>query len=385
MFANADLMTCARINTWAGVRDEMALTEWLLSDERSYRIAAARFRDLGRLPARAAKYLGGTSCDVQDPAVIQCSKRTYDTVPEPEAAALSQKIISAAGHELGLMSALKTITETMLCAVVKYLRVTMALTRLGDAINNTDLNAPEPPVKDAPKAKPGSAPPKCSRRSFRWALSPAKAYGFDEMKARYGYDVRGTSAYWIEKRANSLRRRWEVYHASTPKNLTPKKSKGDPPEPQKLTLTPDIDAPLTTKHFEPADADYNSIWPPIVLPAGPPTRDAAQEAFVQALNTDTEAKPIKLTSALAARLNPSTAKNGHPANGKDGRRDRFFPNQIAANTAVPALVSDRGARVSVLSVGLSAATRAQPKPVKANRKTRRANASKRRQLCRAPP
>ncbi len=107
-----------------------------------------------------------------------------------------------------------------------------------------------------------------SQPAFRWRESPASIYKFKEQTAALGYDPRGTSVYWIERRAAQLRAQWKRHHR--PPSTRPPIAKIP------KTCTAD-DRPMRLKDFKPADADYGSIWPPIELPAPPQARPGACE------------------------------------------------------------------------------------------------------------
>ncbi len=142
-----------------------------------------------------------------------------------------------------------------------------------------------------------------SRPAFRWRESPASIYKFKERTEKLGYDPRETSAYWIEARANALRRRWRAQ--TTSEALKPSLPHLPKPDMQ-IDMIPPRAADIPLREFVPADADYGTVWPPLALPDGPPQIN--RSGFTKPQNKERRtAAPERRTQNLTARV--ETAKH----------------------------------------------------------------------------
>ncbi len=110
-----------------------------------------------------------------------------------------------------------------------------------------------------------------SRPAFRWRASPASIYNFKQKTAELGYDPRETSAYWIERRANALRRRWTAYAKQNSCEPDTSSVAGQTKRARREIIPPNSERDdVTVEDFVPAAAHYGEIWPPLMLPPGPP-------------------------------------------------------------------------------------------------------------------
>ncbi len=259
----------------------LRLTDWILEDPDGYEAARAARRRLGRLPRRAqgARVLFNSDQDI----------KTYDGLPAKALARIAQHICGAAGDENGLLWALRGITRSVIAPLLAYMRVNFALARLAVAIGEqpppserhdppSTQNYPgeddlAPPVLAVRSGAPQPRPKTAARHmiktppTFTWAQTPRAIYGFEALQAQWGYDPRGTSVHWIEKRAARLRAAWQRHHSGVaPPPPPPHPPVAPVPEPEPEPAP----TPTPVRHFVPVDADYNTIWPPVELPKAPP-------------------------------------------------------------------------------------------------------------------
>ncbi len=191
----------------------------------------------------------------------------------------------------------------------------------------SSLEVPDKPLvfRDDTAAKP--------RPTFRWRESPASVYKFKEQTEKLGYDPRETSAYWIETRANALRRQWRAQTKSEAlKPCPPHLPKPD----MQIEITPPRAADIPLREFVPADADYGTIWPPLALPDGPP-KPARQSMGA------------KQVSVKARALEPGLIHDVAPAKGGYGTSSQAaaIEGRVLGLGEQPLTVADpRGMRIN---------------------------------------
>ncbi len=277
----SETQTYRRIDRRAKLRRNPGLY-WIREDPGGFAAALTAQKTLGRLPRALRK------THVQ---FDEDEARTYGGLPGGTLAQLAGRLVLTALDESRCLFVLRGIAEAVLAPLTAYLRVKLALQTLEETITQCCHSGLDPedreiemlstchPALDAGPPEMGDdsvLPLEVTDKpvvfrddtaakptpSFRWRESPATVYKFKQKTADLGYDPRGTSVYWIERRAAQLRAQWKRHHR--PPSTRPPIAKIP------KTCTAD-DRPMRLKDFKPADADYGSIWPPIELPAPPLT------------------------------------------------------------------------------------------------------------------
>lgn len=129
-----------------------------------------------------------------------------------------------------------------------YLSVKQSLAGLGAPLK---LRAPS----RVPRRKPAS---------FKWRVSPAKTYRWAYVARTLGFDMRDTSAFWIERKCAQARAK----AAQDARDL--RALKLDTPDYWDAADTPklkrDAGDPVMVRTFEPIRADdLDMIWPPVTV------------------------------------------------------------------------------------------------------------------------
>ena len=288
-----------------------AKINWMIEDFDSFHAASLRKLILGSLPKRAAKY-GCSEFDLED-------EREYCgddgvSVKGSALAGVAAYIVRCAVHPIDYLFSLRNVPSNAVKPIKAYLRVKLAMGRLKAEINNASNPSPEDCSSEVPDQvwddKSNKPPP-----TFTWHTSPAKSYGFKEMTETYGYDPRDTSVYWIEKRADALRRKWKNHG----QKMRGEAVKTRVRTPKDIIIEPDETTEPVIKYFTPADADYNSVWPPVKMPEGPPK--AAAGTAAKDIENDIATSALVPASDAVTEIAATFGMTAHPRQTQNQTRE----------------------------------------------------------------